>query len=216
MGYISKNVIQRLPRYLRKLNEMLSQGINRTSSMEIARELGLTPSLTRQDFSCFGEFGIQGYGYQVASLRDNIRSVLGCDRVYGTVLVGVGNLGCALLENINQFPVKLILQGAFDIREDLIGKTVSGERVLDGSELKAFIQEHAVDIAILAVPRSEAQAVAETVISAGVRAIWNFTNVELAMGGSEVLVENVHFSDSFRVLTYRLAEIDKSREQEPC
>lgn len=209
MGHISDNVIRRLPKYLRKLDEMAGCGVCRTSSMELAESLGLTPSLTRQDFSCFGEFGLQGYGYNVNSLRQDIRRVLGCERAYGVVLAGVGNLGCALLENIRQFPGKCLLQGAFDIRPELIGETVSGETILDGAYLSEFIREHLVDIAILTVPRSEAQKVADEVISAGVRAIWNFTNVELDTGGADVLIENIHFSDSFHILSYRLSQTEQ-------
>ena len=173
MGYVSNNLINRLPQYLRRLDEMTSRGVHHTSSMEIGEAMGISPSLTRQDFACFGEFGIQGFGYDVLSLRENIKQVLGCDRVYGTVLVGVGNLGHAILENMSQFPTSHVFQGAFDIRSEVIGKIISGERIMDGIRLGDFIREHHVDIAILTVPRSEAQKVADVVISAGVRAIWN-------------------------------------------
>lgn len=191
---------------------MAARGIRRTSSMELANDLGLTPSLTRQDFSCFGEFGLQGYGYKVDSLREDIRRVLGCDRVYGIVLVGVGNLGHALLENMNQFPSTLLFQGAFDIRPELIGKNISGETVLDGACLEEFIREHVVDIAIITVPRNEAQKVADAVSAAGIRAIWNFTDVELDTKGTGVLVENIHFSDSFYILSYRLSQAEPESE----
>ena len=95
---VSNNVIRRLPRYLRKLDELTEIGISRISSFELGHQLGLTPSQIRQDFSCFGEFGQQGYGYNVPALRAQIASILGMDRGFTAVLVGVGNIGHALME----------------------------------------------------------------------------------------------------------------------
>lgn len=212
MGHVSKNVINRLLCYLRLLDEMFSRGWRRTSSTEIGEALGIKPSLVRQDFSCFGEFGLQGFGYDVLSLRESVQKTLGCDRVYTTVIVGVGNLGCALLENMNQFPTNHLFLGAFDVRPELIGKIIAGERIRSGTNLAAFIREHKVDIAILAVPRGEAQQVADEIISAGVRAILNFTNVELYTASTDVVVENVHFSDSFHMLSYHLSHADSNQE----
>ena len=96
---ISNNVIRRLPRYLRKLEDLVYKDIDRISSGELGRQMGLTPSQIRQDFSCFGEFGQQGYGYNVELLRDEIKSILGMRCGFSAVLVGVGNLGHALIEN---------------------------------------------------------------------------------------------------------------------
>lgn len=98
---VSNNVIRRLPRYLRKLDELTDAGVSRISSGELGRQLGLTPSQIRQDFSCFGEFGQQGYGYKVTALRAEIASILGMDRGYSAILIGVGNLGQALLCNFS-------------------------------------------------------------------------------------------------------------------
>ena len=90
---VSNNVIRRLPRYLRKLDELRGAGVDRISSGELGRQMGLTSSQIRQDFSCFGEFGQQGYGYNVTALRGEIASILGMDRHFSAVLVGVGNIG---------------------------------------------------------------------------------------------------------------------------
>ena len=98
---VSNNVIRRLPRYLRKLDDLAANGVTRISSFELGQQLGLTPSQIRQDFSCFGEFGQQGYGYNVAALRTHIASILGSDRGFNAILVGVGNLGRALIENFS-------------------------------------------------------------------------------------------------------------------
>ena len=96
---VSNNVIRRLPRYLRKLDELTAQGITRVSSSELGQQLGLTPSQIRQDFSCFGEFGQQGYGYHVPALREQVASILGMDRHYCAILIGLGNIGHALIDN---------------------------------------------------------------------------------------------------------------------
>ena len=120
---ISNNVIRRMPRYLRKLDELSAQGVERISSNELGRQLGLTPSQIRQDFSCFGEFGQQGYGYNLSSLRDEIAAILGMDRGYQVVVIGVGNIGHALLDHFNFESCGFHLLAAFDVDTDLIGTT---------------------------------------------------------------------------------------------
>ena len=101
---VSNNVIRRMPRYLRKLDDLNAAGIERISSGELGRQMGLTPSQIRQDFSCFGEFGQQGYGYNVVALRGEVAKILGMDRNYSAVLVGVGNIGRALVEFLECVP----------------------------------------------------------------------------------------------------------------
>lgn len=209
---ISNNVIRRLPRYLRKLDDLTYQGEERISSGELGRQMGLTPSQIRQDFSCFGEFGQQGYGYNIASLREQISHILGVDRNYTAVLVGVGNLGHALIENFSHIIEGFQLLGAFDVRPEIVGTEIGGHKVYDGKDLANFVYDNHVDIAILAVPRRAAQEIADQLIGAGIRGIWNFTNIELDTGDSGVLVENIHFSDSFLALTYYLAEEDDDRK----
>ncbi len=209
---ISNNVIRRLPRYLRKLDDLSYRGEERISSGELGRQMGLTPSQIRQDFSCFGEFGQQGYGYNIASLREQISHILGMDRAYSAVVVGVGNLGHALLSNFENFSEGFNLHGAFDIRPELIGTEIDGYPVMDGNNLAAYVFDNHIDIAILAVPRRAAQELADVLIGAGIRAIWNFTNIELDTGDSGVLVENIHFSDSLLALAYYLAEEDDDRK----
>ena len=209
---ISNNVIRRLPRYLRKLDDLSYQGEERISSGELGRQMGLTPSQIRQDFSCFGEFGQQGYGYNIASLREQISHILGVDRNYKAVLVGVGNLGHALVENFGHMIDGFRLLGAFDVRPELVGTEIDGYPVYSGDKLAEFVFDNKVDIAILSVPRRAAQELTDQLIGAGIRGIWNFTNIELETGDSGVLVENIHFSDSLLALTYYLAEEDDDRK----
>ena len=207
---ISNNVIRRLPRYLRKLDDLYAKGEERISSGELGRQMGLTPSQIRQDFSCFGEFGQQGYGYNIDSLRKEIGQILGTYRDYSAILVGPGHLGTALVENFKFIIEGYTFLGSFDIRPEMIGSTLGGYPIYDIATLGDFVKEHKVDIAILTVPRDPAQELTDVLVDAGIRAIWNFTNVELDVGESGVLVEDIHFSDSLLVLTYFLAEKDDS------
>ena len=205
---ISNNVIRRLPRYLRKLDDLSAKGEERISSGELGRQMGLTPSQIRQDFSCFGEFGQQGYGYNIDSLRHEIGQILGTHKDYSAILVGPGHLGTALIENFKFIIEGYSFLGSFDIRPEMIGTTIGGYPIYDIATLGDFVKEHKVDIAILTVPREPAQELTDVLVGAGIRAIWNFTNLELDVGDSNVLVENIHFADSLLVLTYHLSAQD--------
>ena len=199
---ISNNVIRRLPRYLRKLDELREKGIERISSVELGRELGFTSSQVRQDFNNFGGFGQQGYGYPVQSLRDQIASILGMDRGYQAILVGTGHIGQALIANFcfEEWGFKLI--GAFDVNPDLIRDGFNDVPVMGMNKLSSFLKENKADIAVLAVPKDAARSTAELLVDNGIRAIWNFTNVDVAASESNVVVENFLFSDSLLALSY--------------
>ena len=203
---ISNNVIRRLPRYLRKLDELTAAGVSRISSTELGQLLGFTPSQIRQDFNCFGEFGQQGYGYNVPALREQIAGILGMDRGYKAVLIGVGHIGRALIDNFCFSEWGFDLVQAFDVDEDLIGKEFSGVHVSSMEDLTAYLKRNKVDIVVLAVPREAALPTAKMLIENGVHAIWNFTNVELVEPDSPVIVENVHFSDSLLALSYFVSD----------
>ena len=203
---ISNNVIRRLPRYLRKLEDLAYHGIDRISSGELGRQLGLTPSQIRQDFSCFGEFGQQGYGYNVEKLRDEIASILGMKNNFSVILVGMGNLGHALVNNFGFENQGFDLKAVFDVDPEIVGHEVNGIHVFHSSELMDYLSRNHVDIAVLAVPRRLANNIANTLIEYGIKAIWNFTNIELDIRDESVLIENIHFSDSLLCLSYHLAE----------
>ena len=203
---VSNNVIRRMPRYLRKLDDLNAAGVERISSGELGRQMGLTPSQIRQDFSCFGEFGQQGYGYNVIGLRGEIAKILGMDRNYSAVLVGVGNIGHALIENFCFEQYGFALKGAFDINPELVGKELRGITVHDFNELEPVLAQIQPDVAVLCVPKTMANAIANEVAKAGVPAIWNFTNIELQFEDAAPIIENIHFSDSLLTLGYYLAE----------
>ena len=190
---VSNNVIRRLPRYLRKLDELQENGISRISSFELGQQLGLTPSQIRQDFSCFGEFGQQGYGYNVSGLREQIASILGMDRGYRAILVGVGNIGHALMDN-------------FSFAECGIGTEFKGVPILAETQLEEYLKTHDIAVAVLCVPKEVAVGVTKILTDNGIEAIWNFTNMELTEPNSPIIVENVHFSDSLLSLSYFVSE----------
>ena len=184
-----------MPRYLRKLDDLTAAGVERISSGELGRQMGLTPSQIRQDFSCFGEFGQQGYGYNVVALRGEIAKILGMDRNYTAVLVGVGNIGRALVENFSFEQYGYTLKAAFDVNPEVIGREIHSVPVFDFSKLEESI-----------VPKTMANEVAKEVCACGVHSIWNFTNTELQLEETDVIVENIHFSDSLLALGYYLSE----------
>ena len=203
---VSNNVIRRLPRYLRKLDELQENGINRISSCELGQQLGLAPSQIRQDFSCFGEFGQQGYGYNVSGLREQIASILGMDRGYKAILVGVGNIGHALMDNFSFAECGVELAAAFDIKESLIGTEFKGVPILAEAQLEEYLKANDIALAVLCVPKEVAVNVTKILTDNGIEAIWNFTNMELTEPNSPIIVENVHFSDSLLSLSYFVSE----------
>lgn len=203
---VSNNVIRRMPRYLRMLDELLENGVNRVSSFQLSQLLGLTASQIRQDFSCFGEFGQQGYGYIVSALREQIASILGADRGYSAILIGVGNIGRALMDNFCFSSWGFSLSAAFDVDPRLIGSSINGVPVLSMDELESYLKAETVDMVVLAVPKDVAIPVTNVLTANGVEAIWNFTNVDITAPNSSVIVENVHFSDSLLSLSYYVSE----------
>ena len=205
---VSNNVIRRLPRYLRKLDELTEQGISRISSFELGQQLGLTPSQIRQDFSCFGEFGQQGYGYNVAELRSEIGHILGIDSGHRLIIIGAGHLGHALLQNFDFHKVGFKIDSAFDLSPELIGKTIRGVTIRSMDELESYVEKFHPNVAVLTVPQNVAQPLANKLIALGIKGFWNFTNVELSTNAPNVFFEDIHFVDTLLTLSYRI-----SREQ---
>lgn len=203
---VSNNVIRRLPRYLQKLDELSESGVDRISSGELGRQMNLTPSQIRQDFSCFGEFGQQGYGYNVSALRGEIAKILGMDRNFTAVLVGVGNIGHALIDHFSFDNYGVQLVAAFDVKQDVIGTHIGELVVRDMKNLGAVLEDLHPDIAVLCVPKYFANDAAKTLVDAGIKGIWNFTNVELDIPENSTVIENIYFSDSLLALGYYLSE----------
>ena len=202
---ISDAVIRRLPRYYRQLTDLCGRGIVRISSHSLGQEMNITASQIRQDFSCFGEFGQQGYGYNVEELRSEIGHILGVDNDHHLIMIGVGNLGRALLHSFHFSQAGFTVDAAFDISPAVVGTSVNGIPVYSMQELDSFVQQNHIDVVVLTIPQSVAQDTATHLIELGVRGFWNFTNVELSSPTDDVKFENIHFADSLLTLSYRIA-----------
>ena len=203
---VSNAVIRRLPRYYRHLTDSTKAGVLRISSSALGESMNLTASQIRQDLSCFGEFGQQGYGYNVESLRKEVAEILGMTRKHTAVILGVGNLGRALIENFHFDRYGVGLTAAFDVDPELIGREISGVQVYSADELERYLQENPTSIGVLTVPQSVASEMADRLLQNGTKGIWNFTNLELQLENPDAIVENVHFSDSLLTLSYLISE----------
>ncbi len=202
---ISDAVIRRLPRYYRQLTDLCARGVVRISSHSLGQEMNITASQIRQDFSCFGEFGQQGYGYNVEELRAEIGHILGVDNDHHLIMIGVGNLGRALLQNFKFSQAGFTVDAAFDVSPAIIDSVVNGVPVYSMSMLENYIKKHSVDVVVLTIPQSVAQDTADRLIELGVHGFWNFTNIELSSADPNVKFENIHFADSLLTLSYRIA-----------
>ena len=203
---VSTAVIRRLPRYYRQLSELQQAGVVRISSSALGKSMGLTASQIRQDLFCFGEFGQQGYGYKVESLKDEIGEILGISRGHTVVVLGSGNLGRAIIENFRFSTNGFRLLAAFDVNPQVVGTQVAGVPVYHVDELEAFMAANEVSVGVLTVPISAAQAMGDRLVAAGVKGIWNFTNYEISYDAKKVIVESVHFSDSLLALSYMISQ----------
>ena len=203
-------VIKRLPRYYRYLGELLKNNITRISSTELSEKMNVTASQIRQDLNFFGGFGQQGYGYNVPLLYERIGSILGLDKGYKTIIVGAGNLGHALANYPGFANRGFELLGIFDADESVVGTTVAGITVKNISNLEEFVKEQKPDIAILTVPKTAVFDVANRLVACGIKALWNFAYVDLELP-NDVVVENVHLSESLMTLSYRMTEKENKR-----
>ena len=201
---ISSAVIRRLPRYYRYLGELIESGVQRISSKELSDKMKVTASQIRQDLNNFGGFGQQGYGYNVKYLYDEISKILGIDRTHNMIIVGAGNLGQALVNSGDFAKRGFLIKGVFDNNSALKNKKIGALKIRMMDELTAFIRDNEIEIAALTIPKQAAKEVAKTVVDAGVKAIWNFAHTDLNLP-EDVIVENVHLSESLMRLSYTIA-----------
>ena len=198
---ISNAVIKRLPRYRRYLNELRKKGVDKISSNEFSSLIGYTASQIRQDLNNFGGFGQQGYGYSVSNLHDEIGSILGLDREYKMAIVGYGRLGQAIASYISNNEPNFHIVGIFDVKQIIQDVEFKDAQIMTCGSLRDFVRNEKVDIAVITVPTAKAQIVADTVVDAGIKGIWNLTAVDLDLPEG-IAVENVHMSDSLHALVY--------------
>ena len=201
---VSDAVIHRLPRYYRYLDDLYNKGVVRISSNSLGSKMDITASQIRQDLSCFGEFGQQGYGYNVAELRSEIGHILGIDKGHRLIIIGVGHLGHALLQNFDFEKVGFHVDTAFDISPALIGTSIHDVTIRSMDELEQYVAENQPNVVVLTVPQHVAQPMASRLIDLGIKGFWNFTNVELSTEVPGVFFEDVHFVDTLLTLSYRI------------
>ena len=211
---VSPAVINRLPRYFRYLRKLIRMGKTRVSSAELSQMMNVTASQIRQDLNCFGGFGQQGYGYNVNYLYAKICEILGVGEGFNAIVIGAGNLGKALVRSPMFEKRGVNILGLFDVDPTVIGNVVGDVKVYDMSELEAFCAHHAVDIAVLTLPKNHVADVAERLCSIGIPGIWNFTGSESDAFGSEAVIENVHIGDSLMTLCYELRRRELSPEED--
>ena len=210
---ISASVIKRLPRYYRFIGELVKQGIVRSSSGELAEKMSLTASQIRQDLNCFGGFGQQGYGYNLIELRKEIGKILGVDSGYKTVLFGAGNLGKAIASHMNFKEYGCELIGIFDSDSAKCGETVAGLEIMPIREMESFFEAEKPLAAVLCIPKSSAQELADTLIAMGIKAFWNFSHYDLKVTHKDIIVENAHLGDSIMMLSYGLTNSESEDDQ---
>lgn len=199
---ISQAVIRRMPRYYRYLGELLDEGVERISSNDLSSCMNVTASQIRQDLNNFGGFGQQGYGYNVKYLYEEIGKILGLNTTHKVIIIGAGHLGQALANYVKFEKLGFVITALFDVDPELIGKDVRGIPILSLADLPEYVKHHPVDIATLTMPKSKADTIANELVSLGVHAIWNFAHVDLELFDKDVIVENVHLSDSLMQLSY--------------
>jgi redox-sensing transcriptional repressor len=203
-------VIKRLPIYYRFLTNLHQMGISRVSSKDLGKKMGITSSQVRQDFFNFGSFGLQGYGYDVDQLRQEIGNILGLDIQRTMIIIGAGHLGQALARHSAFEKDGYGVIGVFDVNPHLIGEKIRDIEIMHVNRISEFVSENKVDIAVITVPRTYAREVADIIIELGIKGIWNFTSVKLAVP-DDVAVENIHLSDSLMTLGYYMKEMAEDK-----
>jgi redox-sensing transcriptional repressor len=183
-------VIDRLPVYARALTDLETQGRDVVSSQELGEMLGVTPAQIRKDLSYFGRFGKQGRGYNVVRLAQELRQILGLDRQWSMILIGVGHLGRAILSYDGFHPQGFIIVEAFDSDDSIVGEKIAGLKVKPTSELRSYLAERQVDIGIVAVPPENAAALIQELVDGGVRAILNYAPTSVSVP-PDVEVKNI-------------------------
>ena len=200
---IPEVVIDRLPVYYRLLSRMHDDGVMVVSSQELGDALGVTPAQIRKDLSYFGRFGKQGRGYSVHRLSEELRLILGLDRRWRMVLIGMGRLGQAIATYRGFGPQGFDLDGLYDADPALVGSEVTGIEVRDVAQLEEDLKRRPADIGVVAVPATHAQDVIDRLVRGGVRAILNYAPIALQVP-PDVEVRQVDPVLQLQSMTYHL------------
>lgn len=198
---ISKATIDRLPLYYRTLRLAQDDGMDIISSDELGRRLELTPEQIRKDLALFGQFGKKGVGYYVNELKFNVGKILGLDNHWNIAIVGIGHLGVALANYQNFIALGFNLVALFDNDSNIIGKTVNHVKVKSIDELQSCAKNLKIDIGVIAVPAQFAQQVADKLVKANIKGIWNFAPVKMRVP-EDVKIVNEDLSVGLSRLSY--------------
>ena len=198
---ISKATIDRLPLYYRTLRLAQDDGMDIISSDELGRRLELTPEQIRKDLALFGQFGKKGVGYYVNELKFNVGKILGLDNHWNIAIVGIGHLGVALANYQNFIALGFNLVALFDNDPNIIGKTVNHVKVKSIDELLSCAKNLKIDIGVIAVPAQFAQQVADKLVKANIKGIWNFAPVKMRVP-EDVKIVNEDLSVGLSRLSY--------------
>ena len=202
---ISRATLDRVPIYYRTLKNLNDSGEQIISSSQLAKLLEITPEQIRKDFLDLGQFGIKGVGYRVDKLKRGIEIILGLQYRWNLAIVGVGNLGMALA-NYKNFPLLgFQVSALFDVDENLFGKKINGVKVYDFAKLDSVSKRKIIDIGVITVPDTQAQIVADALISVGVKGIWNFAPIKIS-APPEINVVNEDLCVGLASLSYHLAK----------
>ena len=198
-------VIGRLPVYLRALGFLIAEGRQITSSQELGDRLGISSAQIRKDLSHFGEFGKQGTGYDINFLYEQLRTILKVNSMWDVALVGAGNLGKAIADYGGFKGKGFVIKAIFDNKEDKIGKPmgIDNLKVQPVTELAETIKSLGIPVGIIATPAEEAQAIARTMVEAGVKAILNYAPITLTVP-SNVRVQYIDPVVGLQRMTYYL------------
>jgi redox-sensing transcriptional repressor len=178
-GPVPKAVVNRLSLYLRELQHLICDGLETTSSTQLGARLGVTDAQIRKDLANFGQFGYPGIGYRCEELIRAIRRILGTDRDWGVAIVGLGNLGTALMGHRGFERQGFRVVAGFDVDPARVGRPISGVPVHHFDRLAELVKSEDIKLAIIAVPAANAQSVADQLVAAGVVGILNFAPVTI-------------------------------------
>jgi redox-sensing transcriptional repressor len=198
---IPQTVVERLPLYLRHLETLQKQHIHKVSSQALGEHLAINPAQIRKDLTCFGEFGRKGIGYEVDYLIERITHILNLDQKINVALVGAGRLGIALCHYHQTRDTNIMISHVFDTDEIKVGMEIGPVKVISTSGLQSAISEYDIRIAIIAVPATAAQLVADELVEAGISAILNFAPTSLRVP-THVHVKSADFTSELQSLAY--------------
>lgn len=199
---IPEAVLRRLPKYYKLLSVLESEGVKKVSSNTISTRLNLTASQVRQDLSHFGAFGLQGYGYNVESLKEEIKGILGLTREYNIVIVGAGHIGQALANYRGFAKNGMHVLAVFDIKTDGISVPKEVE-IHKAADFEEFANAHNVDICVITTRENAAEDVANLAKKCKIPAIWNFAHKDI-LPDEHTAVENINLNESIFALTYMM------------